>query len=111
LTYDDGDMPTHYSFKVGNDLDSIERRYRQALEGGPRPPVARSSTRRGKPSDREIAQVKAIIAGQDDQGRWVEPGKLRSYGDDDPTTHVIDCQTFIRNVQMLSSYLAGVREE
>lgn len=111
LTYDDGDMPTHYSFKVGNDLDSIERRYRQALEGGPRRPVARSSTRRGKPSDREIAQVKAIIAGQDDHGRWVEPGKLRSYGDDDPTTHVIDCQTFIRNVQMLSGYLAGVREE
>ncbi len=111
LTYDDGDMPTHYSFKVGNDLDSIERRYRQALDGGPRPPADSSSARRRKPSDRDIAQVKAIIAGLDDQGRWVEPGKLRTYGDDDPTTRVIDCQTFIRNVQMLSSYLAGVREE
>jgi len=111
LTYSDADMPTHYAFKVGNGMDGIEREYERLVKLDPselsreppkKPPRNASSS--------EIARVKAVIAALDDQGRWVEEARLSYHGDEDPTRRVIDCQTFIRNVGLLSAYLATVPE-
>ena len=105
LTYNDDDMPTHYSFKSGNGMDSIERAHQQLLKLDPKQlqPPPRSP---GKPASGQIEQVKAVISSLDGKGRWVEEGRLKYHGPDDPTRRVIDCRTFIRNVGILSAYLA-----
>ncbi len=109
LTYDDGDLPTHYGFKIGSSLDAIQRQY-ERLKGLPeedldalRNPTPRQ---RGKPSSRTIGQVRAVLATLDERGRWVEQGRLRYHGDDDPTRRIIDCRTFIERVRTLSEFLA-----
>jgi hypothetical protein len=110
LTYSDDDMPTHYAFKTGNGLDGLERAYEQALgwrgaDLRPRPyarPVVSS-----RASARLASQVRRVIDGLDDEGRWVERGRLRYHGADDPTERIIDCRTFINNCRLLSRYLAS----
>ena len=37
LTYDDGDVPTHYSFKIGNRLDTIETQLADVKKNPPPP--------------------------------------------------------------------------
>lgn len=106
LTYCDRDTPTHYAFKTGNRLDALEKRYRQmvslpASALGPQPyERPKSSTRPA------AAQVRRVLDSLDDQGRWVESGRLRYQDDPDVTDRIIDCRTFINNCRTLSSYLA-----
>jgi hypothetical protein len=114
LTYDDFDLPTHYGFKVGDGTAAIEREYERLsklspAELAPRPREA--TAKRGKPSASLVSQTKEAIAALDNRGAWVEEGKLKSHGDDDPTRRVIDCRTFIKNIGTLSSYLAAPRPE
>jgi len=111
LTYSDADMPTHYAFKTGNGIDRIERDYQRLLHLDPgklRPEP--SPKRPRKASSSQIARAKAAVAALDDQGRWVEDGRLKYHGDDDPTRRAIDCRTFLTNVGILSSYLATTPE-
>jgi hypothetical protein len=110
LTYSDADMPTHYAFKVGNSIDSIERQYQRLVELDPGALAREPSKVQRRASKSEIARAGAVIDAMDDQGRWVEGGSLRYHGDDDPTRRVIDSSTFIRNVGVLSSYLATAPE-
>ncbi|MFH1268811.1 MAG: pectate lyase [Planctomycetota bacterium] len=112
VTYSDADVPTHYAFKVGNGMDSIEREYQRLAKLDPAE-LARArepSKSRRKASPSEIARVEAVVDALDDRGRWVEGGGLSYHGDDDPTRRVIDCRTFITNIGILSSYLATVAE-
>jgi hypothetical protein len=109
VTYSDADMPTHYAFKTGNGLAGLERAYEQALawrgaDLQPKPYERPAVSSRA--STRLVSQVRRIIDGLDDQGRWVERGRLRYHGDDDPTERIIDCRTFITNCRLLSRYLA-----
>jgi hypothetical protein len=108
LTYDDGDMPTHYSFKVADRTESIAREYERirSLPARGRTPSAKPAPRL---TDALRTEVKAIVAAQDDRGRWVEEGRLRYHGTNDPTMHIIRCATFIRHVETLSRYLAAER--
>ncbi|OHB86163.1 MAG: hypothetical protein A2V98_21325 [Planctomycetes bacterium RBG_16_64_12] len=110
LTYSDADMPTHYAFKVGSGVDGIEREHQRLAKLDPSELAREPSKSPRKASPSEIARVEAVVAALDDRGRWVEEGRLNYQGDDDPTRRVIDCQTFIRNVGLLSSYLATVPE-
>ena len=110
LTYDDGDLPTHYAFKVPNRLDRIEQEYRRLAAMEPtqlKAPPARSPAR---PSARMVQEVRTVIESLDAKGRWVEAGTLRYHGKDDPTRRVISCETFIRNVRLLSDYPAATRD-
>jgi hypothetical protein len=107
LTYSDSDTPTHYSFKVTNRLDSLEKEYRQmralpASELGLGPYQRPGAS--GRPSQ---AQVERVIDSLDERGRWVEKGRLRYQDEPDVTDRIIDCRTFIRNCRVLSSYLAA----
>jgi hypothetical protein len=38
---------------------------------------------------------------------WLQAGRLRYYGDADDTTRIIDCATFIRNLDILSRYVGS----
>lgn len=109
LTYSDADVPTHYSFKVPDRLDRIEREYEQLRKMEPARLAA--TARPGKPRITPALEerVRSIIAALDDRGRWVEKGRLRYHGKDDDTRRVIECQTFARNVEILSEYLSAAR--
>jgi hypothetical protein len=97
LTYDDSDPPQHYAFKVPDDTEQIRREYeRLKTDRKPASP---------KPPGNLDPQAKRIIAAQDARGRWVESGRLRHHGPNDPETNVIRTATFIRNVETLSRYL------
>ncbi len=109
LTYSDADTPTHYSFKTYYGIETIAREYERlrALDSVelkrpkkvPAPQLSRSLT----------ARTKSIIDRLDEQGRWVENGRLRNDEQDNTTRRVIDCRTFINNVSALSTYLSAVR--
>ncbi len=109
LTYSDADMPTHYSFKTYYGVESIAREYErlQAMD----PVELKRPEKVGAPrlSQSLTVRTKLIIDQLDEQGRWVENGRLRNDEQDNPTRRVIDCRTFINNVNALSTYLSAVR--
>jgi PelA/Pel-15E family pectate lyase len=111
LTYDDSDMPTHYSFKSGNAIDKIAARYeRIANTNTPerlrpvRPPVHKLNAKL-------IDNTKAVIASLDEQGRWVEDGHMREPEAERPVTRIVVSQTFCHNVAVLCDYLTAERED
>ena len=74
---------------------------------------AKIKPRRGKPSykmSRSLAeQARQVVAALDERGAWVEAGRLRSYGANDPTRVVIETRTFVSNVETLSKFIAASR--
>ncbi len=105
LTYDDRDLPTHYAFKVENNLAEIEAQYQKVLAGQrsqdvpPMPGPGRAT----RPS---LSAVERVINSLDERGSWMEKGRMKSAGGS--VTQVIRSQTFIANVDILSSYLAAL---
>jgi hypothetical protein len=116
LTYEDDDLPTHYAFTVGSGIERIARRYEQIAgwdEAARMREVARltdvAPRPSGEPSPRLIQSVRTVVEQLDDQGRWLEEGRMKYHGDEDRTRRIIDCRTFVRNVQTLSEYLSCFR--
>ncbi len=107
LTYDDADLPTHYGFKVGDRTAALAKEYERLRQRGPQ--EVQKAPARPQASAALRGQVKAILAALDGEGRWVEDGRLRYHGTDDPTRRVISSQTFARNLGVLSTYLAATR--
>ena len=110
LTYDDGDMPTHYAFKTGNWVESIARQYEQLAKATPEQLKPSRVSRRPKLSKSLEEKARLAIDALDDRGAWVEGGGLKYHGADDDTRRVVDCRTFINNLRALSTYLAAVKE-
>jgi hypothetical protein len=109
LTYRDDDLPTHYAFKVGSSIEKIAREYERIAELDPAALKQEARKRpTGKPSKSLIVSVERIVGRLDDRGRWVEDGRMKYHGDDDPTKRIIDCRTFMRNVGVLSDYLRRI---
>lgn len=110
LTYDDSDVPTHYGFKVSANLDRLAREQsrldklsdaeRESLRQRPSNPSKSSSV----PPEN---QIRAVVAAMDDRGAWVEEGRMRNFGSEDPTRQVIDTSTFLRNMTLLSRYVGA----
>jgi len=108
LTYDDSDLPTHYSFKSASDwVPRLTAEYRR-LRAGERAAV--NAERRRTPRVAESA-VREIIAALDARGRWLEQGRLRSPAA--PTTfipaEILSSATFNRNLTLLAQYVKGAR--
>lgn len=101
LTYEKDDLPTHYAFVVPSMLDQIAERYARAT--GDVTPEKQEST----PEQIHVA-AKAAIEGLDERGAWVEPGKLRRHGEEDPTRRVIRSATFNENVRAIAAYLKSL---
>ncbi len=107
LTYSDADMPTHYGFIVSSGVDRLTSEY-QRLKALPKdqrkpnnqrkPPRLTNGLRR-----RALALVQSL----DKRGAWVEDGRLKHQDADDDTRRVIECRTFIRNINALSDYMAA----
>jgi PelA/Pel-15E family pectate lyase len=116
LTYSDADMPTHYGFKVPDttrrlrqEYDRVSRQSASEMKPG-EPTSVKPITRRGEGASRQLTEeVRQVIDDLDQRGRWTEPGKLKTFGDEDPKGRVIECRTFVQNIQTLCSYLIATR--
>ncbi len=107
LTYSSADMPTHYSFIVSSKLDQIESELTKVLKTTREQlwkPKKQQVAKRSKKLD-QLAEK--IVKSLDSRGAWVEPGKLRYHGDDDPTREVIRSQTFAGNLNDLAQWLSA----
>ena len=110
LTYDDGDLPTHYGFKVNSQLDSIRRDYEQLL-ASPNP-IGPSNIHKETPihlTDRLQSAAHEVVKALNQNGAWVEAGHLKYQEQTFPTEPIIDVRTFIRNIDVLSRYLGARR--
>ncbi len=100
MTYDNSNVPTHYSFQ-GNYGDSTIR-YCEEMMKRPRESILEERKGTRTPAQwREHAkklegEVKNILASLDDQGRWVEKEK-------------IEVATFNKNLTRLADYLEAVQ--
>lgn len=95
LTYDDGNMPTHYSFKDDrqDDLDAFKKRLSQSREelqrklAGPQTPKEWASRAKGA-----AAKAQKAAATLDSEGRWLK-------GDE------IDAGEFVKNLNAMTWYV------
>jgi hypothetical protein len=111
LTDSDADMPTHYGFIVGSKLESISRTYEELQQTSPAerassPPSATRPVETPRMSERLAEEAAGVVRALDERGAWVEAGRLRDHPSD-ATTQVIESATFIRNLDVLSRYLAA----
>jgi hypothetical protein len=93
LVYTDDDLPTHYSFRgdygISRLLEEAERRLAADARATTDAPAA--------PSRRRLReQASAIVAAQDDRGRWVSDG-------------VLSMRVFARNIETLARYVRAAR--
>ncbi|MCA9262867.1 MAG: pectic acid lyase [Planctomycetales bacterium] len=103
LTYEDHDLPTHYSFSVPSRLDGLERTY-ERLVGTPYEELrAAPSPQLDRPSE---AAVRAVIDHLDERGAWLTEANLRYHKKPGP---VIDMRATVANLTLLSQYLSDVR--
>ena len=107
LTYDDSDLPTHYGFKINSSLPKLRARY-DKLKGLSSAELIQLGTKEGQHQEKapSAETVRKIIAGLDDRGAWVEPGRLRYIKIAPAERPMILSETFIRNLEQLSRYLA-----
>jgi PelA/Pel-15E family pectate lyase len=117
LTYSDADMPTHYSFKIGNWLPNAESAYERVVKLTPQKLAAERAARSAKPAkhsgrvNRSIEdRVRKLLAAMDERGRWVDDAPLHYQGADDATRRTISTETFSSNVRTLAAYLAAGRK-
>ncbi len=105
LTYSSDDMPTHYAFIVTSTLDAIEKEYERVKKL--KVPVSQGKQSVPKLTRAMAQKAVRIVAQLDERGAWVESGALKNYPSERPATRIIDCRTFINNVDMLSIFTAA----
>jgi hypothetical protein len=89
ITYDDDEAPEHYKFRNAFGIVPVLERYRHLANNGETP--AEENDLAPVPSE---AEIEAIIAALDDQGRWVEGDKIHS-------------GSFVRNLTALANFVAA----
>lgn len=110
VTYSDGNMPTHYSFKQSSLLDSIETKHQKlaAMEKADWKPLQLVNPAKPGPMTDELAkQAAAIINAQNEDGAWVEPGRKTSQGKIPSGTPSLYSRTFIHNILTLAKFVAA----
>ena len=105
LTYDDGNLPTHYSFKSQSKVDKLEERFKVLESGG-----------QSKPSGRSLKSLKKdaeeILVQQDSTGRWItdKNGKAVPNADGkDPEKLFIQSEVFSKHVSRLAEFVLAAR--
>ena len=107
LTYSDADLPTHYSFKVGSKLESIERAYREVLTiPAQKLKPVHAATKPARLSSGLAKKATAAVRALDSRGAWVEQGKMRHQ---EEPIDLIDMRTFVRNLETLARYAGATR--
>ncbi len=101
LTYDDSNLPRHYSFKWRPNLSKIEDRYKK---------VSKSPSKKSRSKKIPNTLVIKILKDLDEKGRWVSMAtqeKLAGQTKLKPGEEYISSSVFIENVKILSDYLSN----
>jgi hypothetical protein len=107
LTYDDSDVPTHYSFKTGDWTANLLRQYEVLAKKPVDQPPSAAPYRPPAMPPALADRTREVIRSMDARGAWIEAGRLRYDDDQDDTREVIDGSTFVRNIRQLADYLAA----
>jgi hypothetical protein len=99
-TYKDDNIATGYGYIVDSNVDRLQQNYNDVLAG-------KSLVK--KPGIPSAATVQKLIATLDDRGAWLEPGAIRDAEGkkQEPKGGIIKSETFIKNLDQLSRYVAG----
>ena len=97
LTYDDGDLPTHYGFKISSKVDRLQAEYDELVDKPWKKPSSQPRWRRA--SEKE---VRDIVKSQDERGAWVSSSGLRYHKSDEPA---IDMSHTVKSLETLATYL------
>ena len=103
LTFDDGDVPTHYGWKGKSRLPAIEKRYEDLVAEKSRPAAPRTV----KPDE-----VRKIIGALDADGRWLTTSngeRLVGQPKFRPGEKFVSSETFIKNVERLADFVEANR--
>ncbi len=101
LTYDDGEMPTHYGFQLQSKVPQLRKQYERISRLTPKQ-LAESDANRRPPSPRVIQQ---IIDRQDERGAWLSDEAMRYHRVPGPT---IKMDVAVEHLTTLAEYLAAV---
>jgi hypothetical protein len=109
LVYTDDDLPTHYAFVTSNNIPKLRRDFEKLRDTDPAKlrPAA-------KPAEYELTDelsqaARRAIDALDERGAWPEDGRLRDADPENRVKRIITTQTFIRNLDTLSRFLAAAR--
>jgi len=98
-------MPTHYGFKVSSSLGSIRKRYEKLLEKPKSKLDEKGDKGTGTPAA-TMEDINSILDGMNEDGAWLEKGKLKYIKGARTDGNIISSETFIRNLTMLSNFLS-----
>ena len=113
LTYQDNDMPTHYSFQSSFGVADMIRFHKKVRSSGREAYLAAQKPRVLSPIERARRamslekQVLSIISAQDKLGRWVTEGPLETRGL--TFNEHIETRMFMYNINVLSEYLGLIK--
>jgi PelA/Pel-15E family pectate lyase len=103
LTYDDSDLPDHYSFNQSSYPTRADQAYSEIKQKGieqyleEREPALMTAQEKTQRAEAMEADVRKVLEAQDGRGRWVRDGKIWM-------------QDFERNIQALATYLRLVND-
>jgi PelA/Pel-15E family pectate lyase len=107
LVYTSDNMPTHYAFITSSSVDRLQSDYEKLLATDPSKLKPAPKPETYELSSSLAASARQAIASLDDRGAWVENGRLRDSDPDRKFSRVITTQTFIRNLDTLSRFMAA----
>ncbi|WP_254507070.1 pectate lyase [Anatilimnocola floriformis] len=105
-TYSDQNIADGYGYIVSSNLESLEKKYQDALAG-------KSLVKRPGGSGPSATRVQEIIAALDDRGAWLEKGTIRDAAGKkvDPAGGIIKSETFIKNLDVLTAFVRSAKSK
>jgi hypothetical protein len=107
LVYTADDLPTHYGFITGSKVDRLRSDYEKLAATDPAKLKSAKKPPKYELSSSLASAAKAAIDGLDGRGAWVEAGKLNDSDPEGKVKRIISTQTFIKNVETLSRFIAA----
>jgi PelA/Pel-15E family pectate lyase len=103
LTYDDSDLPSHYGWQIAARIDELQQRFDELNHDGLSP---------AEPESVSADEVRAIIAGLDNEGRWLKTyagERLVGQGKFREGEEYLSSELFSENLTTLSRFVATSR--
>jgi hypothetical protein len=109
LVYTDDNLPTHYGFTTSNNLPRIRAQYERLVATDPAKLKRAERPEKYELSDSLAKSAREAIHSLDARGAWVEDGRLRDSDPEGKVRRIITTETFMRNVETLSKFVAASR--
>ena len=107
LVYTADDLPTHYGFITSSKVDRLRADYDKLIAADPAKLKPAKKPPKYDLSSSLTSAARAAIDSLDARGAWVEAGKLNDADPDGKVKRIISTQTFIKNVDTLSRFIAA----